>query len=122
MKRKGKHSFVDINILLHLSIPTDDIVSSVGCILACQRELTEDDQEQNSFHSTISLTHRLFLTKDKSHSLTRLKIDKDTVLLSAGKGSVTAVMDKDHTDKMDLLVNDKQAYEALKRDPTLALQ
>ena len=110
MKRKGKHSFADINILLHLSIPTDDIVSSVGCILACQRELTEDDQEQNSFHSTISLTHRLFLTKDKSHSLTRLKIDKD--LLSAGKGSVTAVMDKDHTDKMDLLVNDKQAYES----------
>ena len=32
-------------------------------------------------------------------------------------------MDKtDHSDKMDSLVNDKQTYEVLKRDPTPALQ
>ena len=31
-------------------------------------------------------------------------------------------MDKDHSDKMDSLVHDKQAYEALKHDPALALQ
>ena len=29
---------------------------------------------------------------------------------------------KDYTDKMDSLVNDKQTYEPLKRDPTPALQ
>ena len=29
---------------------------------------------------------------------------------------------KDYTDKMDSLVNDKQTYESLKRDPTPALQ
>ena len=37
------------------------------------------------------------------------------------KGHVTAAMDKDHSDKMDSLVHDKQAYEALKHDPALAL-
>ena len=36
---------------------------------------------------------------------------------------VTVVMDKtDYFDKMDALVNDKQTYEELKRDPTPALQ
>ena len=45
------------------------------------------------------------------------------VALPADKGRVTVVMDKtDYYDKMDALVNDKQAYEVLKRDPTPALQ
>ena len=40
-------------------IPTDDIVSSVESVLARQRKLPESNKEQNSFHSTISLTHSL---------------------------------------------------------------
>ena len=53
----------------------------------------------------------------------RLRNDKDIVILPADKGRVTVVMDKkDYTDKMDSLVNDKQTYEPLKRDPTSALQ
>ena len=53
----------------------------------------------------------------------RLRNDKDIVILPADKGRVTVVMDKnDYTDKMDTLVNDKQTYEPLKRDPTPALQ
>ena len=45
------------------------------------------------------------------------------VILPADKGRVTVVMDKtDYFDKMDALVNDKQTYEELKRDPTPALQ
>ena len=53
--------------------------------------------------------------------LRRLRNDKDIVTLPADKGHVTVVK-KDYTDKMDSLVNDKQRYEPLKRDPTPALQ
>ena len=63
------------------------------------------------------------MTKDELHALRRLRNDKDIVILPADKGRVTVVMDKkDYTDKMDSLVNDKQTYEPLKRDPTPALQ
>jgi len=45
------------------------------------------------------------------------------VILPADKGRVTVVTDKtDYYDKMDALVNDKQTYQVLKRDPTPALQ
>ena len=63
------------------------------------------------------------LTKDEQQALKRLKNDSDIVILPADKGRVTVVMDKtDYFDKMDALVNDKQTYEELKRDPTPALQ
>ena len=63
------------------------------------------------------------LTKDEQQALKRLKNDKEIVILPADKGRVTVVMDKtDYYDKMDALVNDKQTYELLKRDPTPALQ
>ena len=63
------------------------------------------------------------MTKDEQHALKRLKNDKDITILPADKGRVTVVMDKtDYHDKMDALVNDKQTYEELKRDPTPALQ
>ena len=63
------------------------------------------------------------MTKDEQHALKRLRNDKDIVILPADKGRVTVVMDKtDYHDKMDALVNDKQTYEELKRDPTPALQ
>ena len=63
------------------------------------------------------------LTKDELHTLRWLKNDKDVVILPSDKGRVTVVMGKkDYTDKMDSLVNDKQTYEPLKRDPTPALQ
>ena len=49
--------------------------------------------------------------------------DEDIGILLVDKGRVTVVMDKkDYTDKMDSLVNDKQTYEPLKRDPTPSLQ
>ena len=45
------------------------------------------------------------------------------VILPADKGCVTVVMDKtNYYDKMDALVNDKQTYELLKRDPAPSLQ
>ena len=108
-------------------IPTDDIVSSVESVLARQRELTEltKDDIRSRIASTLqsaSLTD-CNLTKDELHALRRLRNDKDIVILPADKGRVTVVMDKkDYTDKMDSLVNDKQTYEPLKRDPTPALQ
>jgi len=52
----------------------------------------------------------------------RLKTDENIVILPADKGPLTVGMDKtDYYDKMDALVNDKQTYEVLKRDPTPAL-
>ena len=46
-----------------------------------------------------------------------------TVILPADKGRVTVVMNKtDYYDKIDAIVNDKQTYQVLKRDPTPALQ
>ena len=63
------------------------------------------------------------MTVDEQHALKRLRNDKDIVILPADKGRVTVVIDKtDHHDKMDALVNDKQTYEELKREPTPALQ
>ena len=108
-------------------IPTDDIVSCVESVLARQRELPEStkDDIRSRIASTLqsaSLTD-CNLTKDELHALRRLRNDKDIVILPADKGRVTVVMDKkDYTDKMDSLVNDKQTYEPLKRDPTPALQ
>ena len=116
-----KHSVTPIHI------PTDDIVSSVESVLARQRELPESTKHniRSRIASTLqsaSLTH-CNLTKDKVHALRRLTNDKNIVILTADKGRVTVVMDKkDYTDKMDSLVNDKQTYEPLKRDPTPAPQ
>ena len=66
------------------------------------------------------------LAKDEQQALARLKNDNNWTLLyilQVDKGPVTVVMDKtDYFDKMDALVNDKQNYEDLKRDPTPALQ
>ena len=63
------------------------------------------------------------LTKDEQQALKGLKNDNDIVILPADKGRVTVVMDKtDYFDKMEALVNDKQTYEELKRDPTPLLQ
>ena len=61
------------------------------------------------------------LTPDEQKALKRLKTYDNIVILPADKGRVTVVMDKtDYNDKMDSLVNDKQTYEVLKRDPTPA--
>ena len=63
------------------------------------------------------------MTKDERQALKRLETDENIVILPADKGRVTVVMDKtDYYDKMDTLVNDKQTYEELKRDPTPTLQ
>ena len=62
-------------------------------------------------------------TSDEQKALKRLKTDEDIVILPVDKGRVTVITDKtDYNDKMDALVNDKQTYELLKRDPTPALQ
>ena len=62
-------------------------------------------------------------TSDEQKALKRLKTDEDIVILPVDKGRVTVRMDKtDYNDKMDALVNDKQTYQVLKRDPTAALQ
>ena len=63
------------------------------------------------------------LSKAEQHTLKRLKNDEDIVILPADERRVTVVMDKTvYHYKMDALVNDKQAYKELKRDPTPALQ
>ena len=62
------------------------------------------------------------MSKAEQHTLKRLKNDEDIVILPADKRRVTVVMDKTvYHYKMDALVNDKQTYKELKRDPTPAL-
>ena len=96
-------------------------------VLSRQRDLSEPtkDNIRSRIASTIqsaSLTDNN-LTKDERQALKRLRNDNDILILPADKGRVTVVMDKtDYHDKMDELVNDKQTYEVLKRDPTPALQ
>ena len=59
----------------------------------------------------------------KEIGLTFYLTDENIAILPADKERVTVVMDKtDYNDKMDSLVNDKQTYEVVKRDPTPALQ
>ena len=108
-------------------IPTEAIASSVEAVLSRQRELSESakDNNRSRIASTLqssSLTDSN-LTKDERQPLKRLKTNENIVILPADKGRVTVVMDKtDYYDKMDTLVNDKQTYEELKRDPTPSLQ
>ena len=91
-------------------IPTESIVSSVEAVLSRQRVQSASIPDNN-------------LTKDEQQALKRLKNDNDIVILPADRGRVTVVLDKtDYFDKMDALVNDKQTYEELKRDPTPSLQ
>ena len=108
-------------------IPTESIVSSVEAVLSRQRELSESakDNIRSRIASTIQSASLpdSNLTKDERQALKRLKTDENIVILPADKGRVTVVMDKtDYYDKMDALVNDKQTYQVLKRDPTPALQ
>ena len=108
-------------------IPTEAIVSSVEAVLSRQRELSESakDNIRSRIASTIQSASLpdSNLTKDERQALKRLKTDENIVILPADKGRVTVVMDKtDYYDKMDALVNDKQTYQVLKRDPTPALQ
>ena len=92
-----------------------------------QHELSESTKENIRSRVTFTLQSASLpnsnLTPDEQKQLQRLKTDKNIVILHADKGRVTVVMDKtDYNDKMDSLVNDKQTYEVLKRDPTPALQ
>ena len=110
-------------------IPTESIVSSIEAVLSRQRDLSEStkDNIRSRIASTVqsASTPDNNLTKDEQQALKRLKNDNDIVILPADKGlgRVTVVMDKtDYFDKMDALVNDKQTYEELKRDPTPSLQ
>ena len=108
-------------------IPTEAIVSSVEAVLSRQRELSESakDNIRSRIASTIQSASLpdSNLTKAERQALKRLKTDENIVILPADKGRVTVVMDKtDYYDKMDALVNDKQTYQVLKRDPTPALQ
>ena len=108
-------------------VATETIVSSVEAVLSRQRDLSESakDNIRSRIASTVqsaSLPDNN-LTKDEQQALKRLKNDNNIVILPTDKGRVTVVMDKtDYFDKMNALVNDKQTYEELKRDPTPALQ
>ncbi|XP_073231504.1 uncharacterized protein [Porites lutea] len=108
-------------------IPTESIVSSIEAVLSRQRDISESAKD--NIRSRIASTVQSAsipdnnLTKDEQQALKRPKNDNNIVILPADKGRVTVVMDKtDYFDKMDALVNDKQTYEELKRDPTPALQ
>ena len=108
-------------------IPTEAIVSSVEAVLSRQHELSESTKDNIRSRVTSTLQSASLpnsnLTPDEQKALKRLKTDENIVILPADKGRVTVVMDKtDYNDKMDSLVNDKQTYEVLKRDPTPALQ
>ena len=108
-------------------IPTESIVSSIEAVLSRQRNLSQSDKDniRSRIASTVQSASKPGnnLTKDEQQALKRLKNGNDIVILPAGNGSVTVVMNKtDYFDKMDALVNDKQTYEELKRDPTPALQ
>ena len=96
-------------------------------VLSRQRDLSEPvkDNIRSRIASTLQSASLPDdnLTNDERQALKRLKTDKDIVILPADKGRVTVVMDRtDYHDKMNGLVNDKQTYEELKRDPTPALQ
>jgi len=108
-------------------IPTETIASSVEAVLSRQRALSESakDNIKSRIASTAqsaSIPDNNF-TKDEQQAPKRLKNDNNIAILPADKGRATVLMDKtDYFDKMDALVNDKQTYEELRRDPTPALQ
>jgi len=102
-------------------------VSSVEAVLSRQRDLSESAKDNIRSRSASTVQSASIpdnnLTKDEQQALKRLKNGNNIVILPGDKGRVTVVMDKtDYFDKMDALVNDKQTYKELKRDPTPALQ
>ena len=107
-------------------ILSESIVSSVEAVLSRQRDLSESAKDD--IRSRIASTVQSASIPDNNltkelQALKRLKNDKNIVILPANKGLVTVFMDKtDYFDKMDSLVNNKQTYEELKRDPMPALQ
>ena len=87
-------------------------------------ETTEDEIRSRVASTIQSASIRdTDLTTVEKQVLKQLKHDENIIILPADKGRVTVVMDKtDYYDKMDELVNDKQTYELLKRDPAPSLQ
>ena len=109
---------VSIRLLL---VKTESIVSSVEAVETYPNAKDNIRSRIDSTVQSASIPDNN-LTKDEQQALKRLKNDDNIVILPADRGRVTVVMDKtDYFDKKDALVNDKQTYEELKRDPTPAL-
>ncbi len=59
------------------------------------------------------------ISKDERNALCSLRNDKSRIVLSADKGNATVVMDEsDYVNKMNILLEDREVYIELKKDPT----
>ena len=59
------------------------------------------------------------ISRDEREALKNLKADKDIIALPADKGRASVVLNKqDYLDKAQKLLDDKNTYEKLKKDPT----
>ena len=85
-------------------------------------ELTDDAKNNIRHQVTTNLLHSkhpVDLTKQEHEALKDLNNDDDVIILPAGKGGMTVVMDKsDYTNKAKALINDTNTYRPLDTDPS----
>ena len=63
--------------------------------------------------------HMTTVTPKERKALMDLKKNKDIMILGADKGRATVIMKTaDYRNKIENLLNDKETYEELKKDPT----
>lgn len=63
------------------------------------------------------------LTHEESKALKELKHDEDIIIVKAGKGGATVLLDKkQYDDKMSEMLEDNCTYRKLQKDSTSALQ
>jgi hypothetical protein len=90
-----------------------------------QTDATEDDR--NAIRQKISslvVSHKPVntLTQRETRILNELKSDKDITILPADKGRSTVVMNKsEYTEKIEILLSDREAYKTCEGDPMKTL-
>ena len=101
-------------------VPTDEFITATE--VAC-RQLKQEAAD--SLRSDIVKTLRRFrkpppnLTLEERKALQNLKNKKEIMIIGSDKGRATVVMNtKDYKDKILDLLQDKDTYELLKKDPT----
>jgi hypothetical protein len=101
------------------SVPVEAIITGVE---ACLRKVSSETAEEIRLDATNILRKakapKLNVAPSEIRALSRLRANRDLVILKADKGNATVVMDRNEYDvKVSALLNDG-SYSVLKRDPT----
>ena len=103
-------------------VPVAEIVTHVeSCLTSAKLEPDVADAVRAKISAAL-MKKRKFnfnITREEYSALDTLRKDKDIVVLPADKGRSTVVLDKvDYDKKVMTLLEDRDMYEVIKKDPT----